>query len=94
MRWASGGLACSFFNSSQVRGTAAKIEHFRLERGDFAMEFEIEDRPPQMGEDDALYLAEIHPVVQRDRRRHFRPSQAPARQDQAIFIPEQEPGSG
>ena len=58
------------------------------------MEFELEERTQQMGEDDALEIADAHPGGQRDRKRQSRPSQAPAKQDQAIFIPEQEPGSG
>jgi hypothetical protein len=58
------------------------------------MEFELEDRPQQMGEDDALDIAENPRSPQRDRTRAERPSQTPAKQDQAVFIPEQEPGSG
>ena len=58
------------------------------------MEFELEDRPQQMGEDDAVDIADVHPGGQRDRKRPSRASQAPPRQDQAVFIPEQEPGSG
>ena len=58
------------------------------------MEFEIEERPAQMGEDDALDIATVRRSPQRDRTRPERRSQALSKQDQAVFIPEQEPGSG
>ena len=58
------------------------------------MEFEIEERPRQMGEDDALDIATVRRSPQRDRNRPERRSQDVSKQDQAVFIPEQEPGSG
>lgn len=58
------------------------------------MEFEIEDRPQQMGEDDALDIATVRRSPQLDRNRIERRARSHSRQDQAVFIPEQEPGSG
>lgn len=58
------------------------------------MEFELEERSAQMGDDDALDMADER-SPQRDRRRFSRPSQMPTpNQDQALFIPEQEAGIG
>lgn len=59
------------------------------------MEFELEDRPQQMGEENALEIDAADVSPQRERRSYSRPSQAARpRQDQALFIPEQEPGIG
>ena len=58
------------------------------------MEFELEDRPQQMGEDDALDIAAPRRSPQLERIRPGRRSPAVSKQDQAVFIPEQEPGSG
>ena len=59
------------------------------------MEFELEDRPQQMGEEDALDSAGDFESPQRERRSYSRPARAlRSRQDQAIFIPEQEAGIG
>lgn len=58
------------------------------------MEFELEDRPAQMGEDDALDISPVR-SPQLDRVRHPRGAQRPlSNQDQALFIPEQEAGTG
>ena len=59
------------------------------------MEFELEERPQQMGEEDALDVDTGCASPQRERRSYSRPARvARSRQDQAIFIPEQEPGVG
>jgi hypothetical protein len=59
------------------------------------MEFELEDGPQQMGEEDFLSFDEPAASPQRERRSYSRPARvARSKQDQALFIPEQEAGIG
>ena len=58
------------------------------------MEFELEDRSQQMGEEIALDMDGDYASPQRERRSYSHAARAAsARKDHAIFIPEQETGA-